>query len=145
MTLKEFVIKNMQIFFLLVTLILTAEMLLGMLLAPNQKIMYKDLYAPILTAALCLLPSIVIYSKKELSVKQLLVRKVIQLVLIEGVVLVMAAFSDVMSHEPLVFILLGAIVLVIFVLTNLFLWFQQNLQSKKMNDQLRTLQSQAEK
>lgn len=144
MTFKEFIIKNMQVFFFLVTMILLAEIIMGMALDSGRALKYSDLFTPVITAGLCMIPACVTYSKKELTLRQLLIRKAIQLLLIEGVVLTLTALSTVMSHEPLIFILMGAVTLVIYLLSNLFLWVQQNAQSKKMTEQLKALQNEAE-
>lgn len=140
MTIKEGIVKLLQIYFALVAMILLAELLVGMALSPDQELHYSDLSTPFLTAGLCMLPVGVTFSRKELSFRQTVVRRVIQLLLIEGIMMGLTAMSDVMREDVNNYLLLGGITLVIYVLVNLFLWFQQHLQSKEMTARLRQLQ-----
>lgn len=141
MTLREFIIKRVQIFFFLVTMILIAQIILGNAITPKQVLHYSDLTSTLIMAGLCMLPSVVTYSKKELSFKRLLIRQAIQLVLIEGIMLTMASIGiDDNSEKPLSLFLIGTATLVIYVLAIFVMWYQQYLQSKKLTEQLKMLQ-----
>lgn len=60
---------------------------------PDRIFYYKDFTDTFIMAGLCIIPTIVIYSKKELTMKQMVVRYIIQLVLIEIIMLFLSAFS----------------------------------------------------
>ena len=123
MTLREFIIKRVQIFFFLVTMILIAQVIIGNAIAPEQVLHYSDLTSTLIMAGLCMLPSVVTYSKKELSLRQLFIRQAIQLVLIEGIMLTMATIGiDNNPQKPFSLFLIGAVTLVIYVLTILAMW-----------------------
>ena len=97
-------------------------------------------------AGLCILPTVVTYSRKKLTAKQMLVRHAIQLVLIEGVMMLIAFTSDTIdSSRPAVLLLIGGAVMLIYVLAVLFLWLGQVSESKKMTAQLHQLQQNAER
>ncbi len=73
-------------------------------------------------------------------------RHAIQLVLIEGVMMLIAFTSDAIdSSRPAVLLLIGGAVLLIYVLAVLFLWLGQVSESKKMTAQLHQLQQNAER
>ncbi len=66
MTLREFILKRVQLFSFLVTMILLAQIILGNAIAPEQVLHYSDFIETFVMAGLCILPTIVTYSKKEL-------------------------------------------------------------------------------
>lgn len=135
MTFKEFIISRVQIFFCLVPLILIASVILGNVYAPEQVLHYADLLAPIITAGLCVLPTCVTYFRKEPDVKQYLLRRTLQLILIvTEVMLLIAPPADV---SPIRFYwALGVTVCVIYALVMLMFWLQKVRQSRKLTQQL---------
>ncbi len=141
MTFKEFLIKRVQIFFFLVTMILIAQVILGNIMEPEKVLHYSDFTSTLIMAGVCMLPSFVTYSKKELFLRQLLVRHGIQLVLIEGIMLTLA-FTGIenIPEKPLGMFLIAIATLVIYILAILVVWYQQYLQSKKLTEQLKMLQ-----
>ena len=142
MTVKEFIISRIQLFFYLVTMILAAEAIVGAVLAPDQKLGYIDLFDPILTAGLCVIPTLVTYYKKEPTVKQYIARLVIQLVLIEAVMLTVArpnAETDV--SEITSCITLGVITFVIYVSAVAVMGWKNYMQSKDLTAKLKMLQA----
>lgn len=142
LTIEEFIIKRFQVFFLLVTLILTAQFIIGNVLAPEQVLHYSDLLSPVIMAALCMIPTFVTYSKKELSVPQMFFRMVIQLIMIETIILTLAALSSEVGpyNFPVLAILAGT-VFIIYVIIMLVLWVQQYFESQKMTEQLKKFQN----
>ena len=143
MTIKEFLLKRLQLFFFLSVMILIAQAVVGTIVEPGETlhIRYIDLLSPLFIAALCTVPTLVTYSRKKLTVRQLLIRHAIQLVLIEGVMFViMYATGTVDFERPWVFALIAVSVLVIYVLSLLMIWLSQLHESKIMTEQLRALQ-----
>ena len=139
MTFREFVISRIQLFFLLVTLILTATVILGGIFDPERELHYYHLLSPMIIAACCVLPTCVTYFKKEPDLRQYIIRQIIELVLIEAVVMFLISPPD--GFEKTVFYFtLSAAVAVIYVLADLLMWLQKNQQSKKLTEQLKELQ-----
>ena len=75
MTIKEFIISRVQIFFFLVTLILTATVVLGAIYQPDKELRYYHLLSPVILAACCVLPTCVTYFKKEPTPAQFIIRR----------------------------------------------------------------------
>ena len=147
MTVKEFIVSRIRLFFFLTVMILLAQSIVGTVAEPGVSlhIRYIDLLSPLYMAGLCTLPTVVTYSKKKLSIKQVLIRHAIQLVLIEGVIMLISFTSpSIDTKRPEVIFLIGGIVLVIYVLAVLMMWLGQVLESKKMTAQLHALQQNAD-
>ena len=143
MTIKEFLLKRLQLFFFLSVMILIAQAVVGTIVEPGETlhIRYIDLLSPLFIAALCTVPTLVTYSRKKLTVRQLLIRHAIQLVLIEGVTFVIMYTTGTVDFEhPWVIALISVSVLVIYVLSLLMIWLSQLHESKIMTEQLHALQ-----
>lgn len=147
MTVKDFIVSRIRLFFFLTVMILLAQSIVGTVAEPGVSlhIRYIDLLSPLYMAGLCTLPTVVTYSKKKLSIKQVLIRHAIQLVLIEGVIMLISFTSPSIDTKRLeVIFLIGGIVLVIYVLAVLMMWLGQVSESKKMTAQLHVLQQSAD-
>lgn len=134
MEFKRFLVNKLILFFMLSMLITVAVSLTGSAFDGNARLGYAELLVPIAYAAICVLPTFVTWSRKELSPKQLLIRKAIMLALLEGVILGIAFTSSVIdtSRIQVVLVIAGS-VLVIFVFTHLFMWLKGSADAKKLN------------
>ncbi|MED9970082.1 MAG: hypothetical protein UFA98_08755 [Ruminococcus sp.] len=139
MTVREFIISRVQLFFFLVTLILTATVILGALYDPQRELRYVDLLSPLFIAACCILPTCVTYYKKEPSVRQYVIRQIIELALIEAVVMLLISAPEGIE-KPLFYLVLGAVIALIYILAMVMMWLQKYQQSKKLTKQLHNLQ-----
>ena len=142
MTFKEFILSRIQVFFFLVTMILLTQVVLGNIIEPDRVLYYKDFIGTFVMAGLCMLPTIVTYSKKELSLKQMIVRHIIQLVLIEGIMLTLAVMGIEPSPQKLLSVVLIAVATaIIYALAILIMWHRQYLESKKLTELLKKIQN----
>ena len=139
MTIKEFLISRIQLYFLLVTLIFAVSMIIGMIFTPGQELYYYQLIGPFILAALCVLPTLITYFRKEPTVRQYIIRHIIQLILIEGVVLTQIQPPD-KENQVIFDIVLGAAVLIVYLFASLMMWLNKVRQSKKLTEQLKLLQ-----
>lgn len=138
---REFFSTLLNSYFTLVTLISICMLTLGMYFYPNKTCGYDAFAFPLIYAACGILPEIVMYSKRELSVVEFLIRKVIELVLIEGIILFVTFYGgEKLSEEKYVVIATGIAILVIFVISHIVDWIQKCLSAKEMTDDLRKLQ-----
>lgn len=140
MTFKEFMINRIQVFFFLVTMILLAQVVLGNIIEPDRVLYYKDFVGTFVMAGLCMLPTVVTYSKKELNLKQMIVRHIIQLVLIEGIMLTLAVMGIEPSPQKLLSVVLIAVATaIIYALAIFLMWYRQYLESKKLTELLKNI------
>lgn len=138
---KDFINDLITTYFTLVTLITAVMYVLGIYYIPNASFGYEGFAAPLIYAAYGTLPNIVMFSKKELSVKEFLIRKAIQFILIEVIVLAVALPGTATSpYNVEIAIALAISVFVIFILSHLFDWFQNSMSARRMTEDLLAFQ-----
>lgn len=138
---KEFILDCLRTFFTVVTLINAVMFVMGLYFMPENQFGYEAFAVPLLYGMAGTLPNVVMYSKRELKVGELIVRKVIQFILIEVFVL-FAAFYDAGEQARTVEIVGSTAfsILLIYVLATLFDWLQNYLAAKQMTEQLMQFQ-----
>ena len=141
---KEFIIGLIRTYFSVVTLVNVAILIIGLQNASDSRFGYEAFAAPLIYGAAGTLPNIVMYSKRELNVKGLLVRKIIQFILIEGVVLFVAFYNQVDLGKSSELIIPVAIsIFVIYVIATLIDWIQNSISAKQMTVELMKFQESA--
>ena len=142
---KQFLIDKLILFFMLTTLILFAVFFIGSAFDADARFGYDAILAPVEYAFLCVLPTFVTYSRRELKPGELLFRIVLEFLLIEAIVLGAAFHSALMDTTRISVVLtIAGSVLVIFLLVHIFAWLMDSIESMKMNQALVELQKQAE-
>ena len=142
---KRFLIDKLILFFMLTTLILFAIFFIGSAFDADARFGYDAILAPVEYAFLCVLPTFVTYSRRELKPKELLFRIVLEFLLIEAIVLGAAFHSALMDTTRISVVLtIAGSVLVIFLLVHIFAWLMDSIESMKMNQALAQLQKRAE-
>lgn len=120
------------------------EGVLGMLLYPDALLPYKAFFSPPLFALLSVALGFVNISSKELSVKQVLVRRLLHLILIEVMVFGLNYMEGHMF--PLSdAVILAAGIAVVFVAVYVVLWLLDKRSAKHFNEQLKLYQQEAVK
>ena len=141
MDLKQFLIQRLSLFFMLTTMITLVICAFGLCLDADARFGYNELLTPVRIAALCVIPTLVTYSRRELSPRQMKVRMALELVLIEAVVLGIAFTSPVIdTGRAAVVLAIAGSVLGIYVLARLFSWLHDSAEARKMNDELARFQ-----
>ena len=84
---KDFLKSFFTSFFIVVTLVTLAMAILGLTFEPDRTFGYEAYFFPLFYGAFSMLPSIIMYSRKELTIRQMVFRKLLQLVLIEFLLL----------------------------------------------------------
>lgn len=131
--------KTLMGFFVATTCIGAGMAMLGLIFEPDIRFGYQGLLLPLLFGALTMLPSLVTYSKQELTFRGALVRKLLEFILIEAIVLLMVYRSGSLTGGPLT-LSLTATVFVIFITVNLVLWVSDRKTAKTFNQALWKLQ-----
>ena len=134
---KEFILDCIRTFFTVVTLINVVMFVLGMYFLPESRFGYEAFMVPVVYGLAGTIPNLVMYSKRELKVGELLVRKVLQLILIEVLVLYLV-FGGAAETAKTPQIMLGTAfgILLIYVVSTLFDWLQNYLAAKQMTEEL---------
>ena len=122
---------------LLVTLITILLIILGKLLDRDRVFSYEAFLSPLIYALIGTVAAIITRSDKELSVRNLIIRKVISLLLIEGAIILLALNSDTIPTEKswvIPGLALG--ILLVFILTHVILYFIDRKEAEKLNTDL---------
>ena len=134
---KELFIRALCLYTLLVTLITVLMILLGNLLDRGRVFSYDAFFSPLIYALIGTAATMVTRSDKELSVRSLILRKVISLLLIEGAILLIALNADTIPTEKnwvLPGLALG--VFAVFVLSHVILYLIDRKEAEKLNADL---------
>lgn len=134
--LKECVLR----FFIIATCVGIATALVGPVLMPSRTLEFSAFFSPPIAALLATLPSLILYSKKELTLKQTILRKVLHLLMLEALLTVVAWLCRNVSTlgETLLFV---AVVFVIYIAVALISLRLQNKDAKQINEGLKALQN----
>ena len=111
---------------------------MGMIYAPDTRFGYEALLFPVFYGFLGILPSAVLYSRKELTVKQMLLRKIIQLILIEAIMVGIVFFLGGTDFNTLLPFMV--MVLAVCLAAEGILWLAADKKVKKLNAQLKRFQ-----
>lgn len=134
---KETLIRALRLYTLLVTLITVALMILGYLLDRDRVFSYEAFLSPLLYALIGTAATLVTRPGKELSVRSLIIRKVISLLLIEGAIILLALNSDTIPTDQsrvLPGLMLG--ILAVFLLTHIILYLADRKEAERLSADL---------
>lgn len=118
-------------FFVITTFIGIAVGLIGLLFFEDETLSQSSMFTPAVLGAVTSLASLVYYSKRELSMREIIVRKGIHLTLIEGIVLGINYFAGNLT-DAVITVAIAAAVLIIFVTVYLVQYMSQ----RRMSDEL---------
>ncbi len=137
---KNILVEELKAFFVCTTCITILEGILGMLFFPHMKLEYDAFFSPPLFGLFSVLLGFVNYSKKELSVKQVLFRRAIHLLMIEGLVFGLNYVSG-NIFEPFVSFILAVSIALVFIAVYAALWFMDRRSAMQFNRQLKVYQN----
>ena len=138
---KELLIHTLRLYTLLVPLITILMIILGNLLDRGRVFSYDAFFSPLVYALIGTVATVITRSDKELSVRSLIIRKVISLLLIEGTIILIALNADTIPTEKswvLPCLALG--VFAVFVLSHIILYFIDRKEAEKLNAYLTRFQ-----
>ena len=138
---KEHINDNLMNFFIIVTLVNIVIFVCGSLMAPDQNLTYEAFLVPIIDGLLGIIPGLVMYSKRELTFKQMIIRELIQLISIELIILFFTFGFSGFNIEKLGMVFVVAVsVAVVYILVILIRFFLDSRSAKKMTDDLKAFQ-----
>lgn len=138
MTKKDFAIKLLNMFFIVTTLITIVMGVMGLIWERDRLLTYEVMFSPVIIGFISVLPAIVMYSKKELTLRQLVIRKVLHLCLL---VIELIAFSKIMGIWNKVIGLPFVIsILIVAVLVQVFLWLIGLQRANTITNELKAFQ-----
>ena len=134
---KELLIHALRVYTLLVTLITILLIILGKLLDRDRVFSYEAFLSPLLYALIGTAATVVTRSDKELSIRDLIIRKAISLLLIECAIIFIALNADsIPTEKSWVIPGLALGIFVVFVLAHVILYFADRKEAEKLNTDL---------
>ena len=141
MKLKEKIGEAFSLYFILVTLITVLLLILGTLLDGDRTFSYEAFLSPLVYAAIGVIPVFFVNDEKEVSLKGLLVQRIIQLLIIEAAMLGIAFLGkniDTDRSEVVIGIAVG--VVVVFALSIIVEYLFEASIAQKLNEDLERFQ-----
>lgn len=145
MSLREILYKALMTYFVIATCITAAILILGMSFDSDAVLTYEAFASPLIFAALGIIPNFIMYSSKELSNKQILLRKLIQFLIIEAEVLTVG-FASPEIHTENFSVTAGMFVsvMIIFIFTNVITMLNSCFIARQMTNDLKIFQQNSE-
>ena len=138
---KERIVDAFKSFFIIVTLINVAMLVLGGLLMPEQKFGYEAFAYPLIYGVITSIPGLFMGSSKELSIAQTIVREIIQLLLIITALLVIMFGGRPVDRDTVLSAASVTVsVIIIFILVSLIRWILDSKAAEKMTADLEAYQ-----
>ena len=134
---KEFLLRILRLYTLQVTLITVLLIILGKLLDSDRVFSYEAFLSPLIYALIGTAVALITHTEKELSVRQLVIREIISLLLIEAVIILIALRVETIPTDRswvLPGIVLG--IAVIFLLSSLIMYFADKKEAEKLTADL---------
>lgn len=138
MSKKEMAKEILMSYFIVVTLINIVMAVLGLLLERDRLFGYEAFFFPLFYGLLGIFPSLISYSKKELSIAQLVIRKVLQYIFLEVVILSFLILNGVINQ--IIIVSVGISIFIVAIFAEIFLWFLYYEKAKKLNQLLKYYQ-----
>ena len=136
MKLDSFWKKTFFIFVLIQAGITLAMGIIGMVFMNGEQVPYIAFFFPFFFAALCLLPEFIFYLKKEPSIRELLMQKVVKLMMLAVIVLGMQKLLSPTSSLKLM-VAIGVSVTIIAIFIQVVSWRYEEGEAETMNQKLR--------
>jgi hypothetical protein len=143
MSKKDFAKKMLMKFFIIVTLINVAMFVLGLLYDKDKSFGYEAFIVPIIYGILSILPMLVTYSNRELSVRTMIFRKILQLILLELSVISFVMLNGIFEME--VILPLAISILTIAIIVYIISWILDNNEAQRLNLKLEEYQKSMKK
>lgn len=140
MSFRAFLKNCMMEYFIITTCVTAAIAVLGISFDPTAKFGYEGFFSPLIFGLISLLPSFVTYSRRELSLRQVLLRKGFHVIVLE-VMLIVFGFWSGLLHNPVEASLFGLTVFVVYIAVNLISWLLDKKEASDINKTLKSLQS----
>lgn len=138
---KEHLRTVLGSFFICVTLINIAMFVLGCMLEPDLKFGYEAFAYPLIYGVIGSIPGLVMYSKKELTVKQTIIREIIQMLMVVAIIIgfMFGRFKNIPDVVPQL-IGVSISVMIIYVLVHVFGWLIDLKTANTMTEELKKYQ-----
>ncbi len=140
MSFAVFFRKSLLQFFIISTAVTVATGLLGLGLAPEASFGYEAYFSPVLFGAIAVIPSIILFSIKELTFRQMLIRRILHFIALEFLLIGFGSVTGIIEGWDMV-ISFAFSVFVVYLFTNAVQYLIDSKTAVKINEGLKKLQS----
>ena len=141
MKIKERLGEAFKMYFILVTLITVLLLILGLTLDNDRVLGYEAFLSPLIYAAIGVIPVFFFGSEKEISMKRLLIQRIVTLLFVEVAVLVLAfSAKSIPTERKGVVIGIAVGIAVVYVLSLVVEYVFELIQSRELNEALEVYQ-----
>lgn len=134
MKLKSKLEQAVSLYFMLVTFITVLLMVLGLVFDADRTFSYSVFASPLIYAAIGVIPVFLPKKKEEPSVKDLIIRRIVELLIIEVIVLALAFSADTIPTQKIGVVLgIGGGIVIIFVLTEIIEYLYECSKADEFN------------
>ena len=145
MKIKERLGEAFKMYFILVTLITVLLLILGITLDNDRVLGYEAFLSPLIYAAIGVIPVFFFGSEKEISMRRLLIQRIVTLLFVEAVVMVLAfSAKSIPTERKGVVIGIAVGIAVVYVLSLVVEYVFELIQSREMNEALEMYQRRGE-
>ena len=138
---KERLGEAFRLYFILVTLITILLMVVGMLFDSDRTLSYDAYFSPLFYAFIGVIPVFFFQSDKELSMKQHIIRSIIQILMIEAAILLIVFNApNIPSDRIEVVISIAVGILIVYILSLVVEYIFELTQAREMNAYLEEYQ-----
>lgn len=138
---KKYIKSYFELFPIIYLGVSLAYAITGMIAGRDHVLSYASFFYPMAIAAACTVPILIVREPENASAKQLLYRRILRLILIEGIVLSTvhnaAPEDSPMSTQEL--FLVGIFVMLGYLLVRFVLWLTAYLDAEELNRKLKAL------
>ena len=138
---KEIIKRLLEVFLICHFVISMGIGIAGSIIKPGIVLTYEDLFEPAVMALLCTIPTLLTIRTDELSIKQLVFRKIIQILIVEGIILSLTYFGTNGLHSVGEFLIVFIAVLLVFAGISLLDWASSYFEAKELNRMLLQMQN----
>ena len=145
MKIKDRLGEAFKMYFILVTLITVLLLILGLTLDNDRVLGYEAFLSPLIYAAIGVIPVFFFGSEKEISMRRLLIQRIVTLLFVEAVVMVLAfSAKSIPTERKGVVIGIAVGIAVVYVLSLVVEYIFELIQSREMNEALEMYQRREE-
>lgn len=137
---KEAIKRLMETFLICHFLISMAVGISGTIMDPDYVLNYNDLFVPAIMALICTLTTLLTLRTDRISLKQLVLRKTAQILIVEGIVLSMTHFGTSGLRNVIEIVVVAVAVILVFVGASVIDWISGYLEAEELNRKLAQMQ-----
>ena len=138
---KERFIEGFRNYFIIATLINAAMFILGMIFAPDMRFGYEAYVYPLIYAFIGSIPNLIMPKKKEMTVRQTLIRESFSMILIIILIIAFMFLGKPATTETIIIASGVALsVIIVFISVNVITWIIDSKTAQNMTADLKAFQ-----